>query len=330
MTATARIDFYFREWEPASGLFSTASSTGNAGEVTVSTPTLAMSNGGAISVATSGAGNAGNVLLNVSNFSLTGAAQIVSSTSGAGQGGSVSANATDSVSISGQDTGLFSTASGTGSGGTINIQTAQLQVTDGGVVSANSTGTATATAGNVNIVVGELVQMENGSITTESTFADGGNISITTTGSFVHLNDSQITTSVQSGVGSGGNITHRFGVCPCSDNSEIRADAFGGPGGNITIVAGHFSSSDNSVVSASSALSTPGTIAIEATFTDVTGSIAQLPETPLAGHGTSAGIVRRAVRRGESKQSGGWRARRCCRSSRAVCYQARSMCQTPL
>ena len=126
-----------------SGLFSTASNTGDAGEVTVSTPTLAISNGGTISVATSGAGNAGNALLNVSNFSLTGGAQIVSSTSGAGQGGTVSANATDSVSISGQGTGLFSTASGTGPGGTINIQTAQLQVTDAGVVSANSTGTAT-------------------------------------------------------------------------------------------------------------------------------------------------------------------------------------------
>ena len=261
------------------GLFSTASSTGNAGEVTVSTPTLTMGDGGTISVATSGAGNAGNVLLNVNNFSLTGGAQIVSSTSGAGQGGSVSAKATDSASISGQGTGLFSTASGTGPGGTINLQAAQLQITDTGVVSANSTGTATATAGNVNIVAGKLVQMQNGSITTESTLADGGNISITTTGSLVRLTDSQITTSVQSGVGSGGNITigSEFVLL---NNSEIRADAFGGPGGNITIVADTFLRS-NSLVSASSALSTPGTIAIEATFTDVTGSVAQLPETPL-------------------------------------------------
>src|SRR4029450_6479346 len=91
-----------------SGLFSTASSTGNAGEISVSTPTLTMGNGGTISVATSGAGSAGNVLLNANNFSLTGGAQIVSSTSGAGQGGSVSANATGSASISGQGTGLFS------------------------------------------------------------------------------------------------------------------------------------------------------------------------------------------------------------------------------
>jgi large exoprotein involved in heme utilization and adhesion len=191
----------------------------------------------------------------------------------------VSANATNSASISGQGTGMFSNASGSGAGGTINLQAGQLQITDLGVISANSTGTATATAGNVNIVAGELVQMQNGSITTESTLADGGNISITTTGSMVRLNDSQITTSVQSGVGSGGNITIGSEFI-LFNNSEIRADAFGGPGGNITIIAETFLPS-NSVVSASSALSTPGTIAIEATFTDVTGSFVQLPSTPL-------------------------------------------------
>jgi large exoprotein involved in heme utilization and adhesion len=121
--------------------------------------------------------------------------------------------------------------------------------------------------------------MQNGSITTESTLADGGNISITTTGSLIHLTDSRITTSVQSGVGSGGNINigSEFVLF---NNSQIRADAFGGPGGNITIVGNTFLP-DNSIISASSALSTPGRIEIEATFTDVTGSVTQLPSTPL-------------------------------------------------
>ena len=114
-----------------SGLLSTASSTGNAGEVTVSTPNLAMSNG-AISVATSGAGNAGNVLLDVSNFSLTGGAQILSSTISEGQGGNVTLSATDSISISGQGTGLFSTASSTGNAGQITVSTPTLTMGDSG------------------------------------------------------------------------------------------------------------------------------------------------------------------------------------------------------
>ena len=246
-----------------------------------------MGNGGTISVATSGAGNAGNALLNVSNFSLTGGAQVVSSTSGAGQGGSVSANATDSVSISGQGTGLFSTASGSGPGGTINIQTAQLQVTDAGVVSANSTGTASATAGNINVVFSDTLRMENSSITTEALVADGGNISITSAGSLLHMTNSQVATSVQSGLGQGGNITIGSGLHPFDfivlNNSGIHANAFGGPGGNISIFADTFLSSlpITTAVTASSNLSTSGIIDIQAVIIDVSADIAPLPTAPL-------------------------------------------------
>jgi large exoprotein involved in heme utilization and adhesion len=246
-----------------------------------------MSNGGTISVATSADGNAGNVLLNGSNFSLTGGAQVVSSTSGAGLGGSISANATQSVSISGSGTGLFSTASGTGPGGTINIQTAQLQITDGGVLSANSTGAVTATAGNINVVVGDTLRIENGSITTEALLADGGDISITSTGSLLHMTNGQITTSVQSGAGGGGNITIGSDLHPFEflvlNNSGIHANAFGGPGGNINIFAGTLLSSVpiETAITASSALSAPGVIDIQATIVDVSGDVSQLPEAPL-------------------------------------------------
>jgi large exoprotein involved in heme utilization and adhesion len=246
-----------------------------------------MGDGGTISVATSGAGNAGNIALNVTNFTQTSSSRVDSSTSGSGSGGDIAIVAANSASISGQGTGLFSTASSTGAGGDINVQAPQVQIIDGATMSADSTGTATATAGNVNIVTSNLA-MQSGSITTESTLADGGNISITTTGSMVHLTDSEITTSVESGVGSGGNITidSDFVIL---DDSRILANAFGGPGGNINITAdvflvnsgGQSPTSLAGIVEASSALSTPGTINIEAAVTDVSGTVAQLPEAPL-------------------------------------------------
>ncbi len=73
------------------------------------------------------------------------------------------------------------------------------------------------------------------------------------------------------------------------NNSNILANAFGGPGGNINIIAdvflvnsnGQFPTSLAGIVDASSALSTPGTVNIEATFTNVEGSVTLLPETPL-------------------------------------------------
>jgi filamentous hemagglutinin family protein len=261
---------------------------GNAGQIGVSAPTLKMADGGRISVATQGAGHAGSIALNVDNLTQTAGSTIDSSTSGAGQGGNLAVTAANSASISGTGTGLFSTASGSGAGGNIHVQAGQVvKLADNATVSAQSTGTATATAGNVTINT-PTFETQNASVTTGATLADGGNISITTTGSLVHLTDSQITTSVQSGVGTGGNITVNSELVVL-DGSQILANAFGGPGGNINIVAdvflvnsgGQSPTSLAGIVEASSALSTPGTINIEATVTDVSGTVAQLPEAPL-------------------------------------------------
>jgi large exoprotein involved in heme utilization and adhesion len=247
-----------------------------------------MANGGRISVATEGAGNAGNIALNVGNLTQTTGSTIDSSTSGAGQGGDLTVTAANSASMSGTGTGLFSTASGSGAGGNVHVQAGQLvQLTDNATLSAQSTGTATATAGNITINA-PTFETQNASVTTGATLADGGNISIITTGSMVHLTDSQITTSVESGVGSGGNITMNSELIVL-DDSQILANAFGGPGGNINITGdvflvnsgGQFPPTLTGIIEASSALSTPGTINIEAAVTDVSGTVAQLPEAPL-------------------------------------------------
>jgi filamentous hemagglutinin family protein len=272
--------------------------TGNAGQITVSTPTLTMANGGKISVKTSGGGNAGNISLNVANFTQSGGSRVDSSTSGAGSGGDITVTAANSASISGPGTGLFSTASGTGAGGTVTVQAENIEIVNGGLISASSTGTETATAGNVNIVFGDTLRMDGGTITTASAEAAGGNINITSTGSLLHLKNSQITTSVSGGAGGGGNITigadlvdpatstvaniHPFDFIVL-DNGGIHADSRGGAGGRINIFADVFLSSTPiaTAVTSESGVNQPGIIDIQATFTHITGEIAQLPETPL-------------------------------------------------
>ena len=129
-----------------SGLFSTASNTGNAGRSRLSTPTLTWANGGTISVATEGAGAAGNISLSVNNLSLAGGAQIVSSTTGDGAGGTLAVTASELVSISGAGSGLFSTASSTGNAGQITVSAPALApvptltMADGGKISVATSG----------------------------------------------------------------------------------------------------------------------------------------------------------------------------------------------
>ncbi len=131
--------------------------------------------------------------------------------------------------------------------------------------------------GDINITAGTDIVMDGGTVSTQAVTSDGGNIKLTAP-NIVRLNDSQITTSVESGVGGGGNINidPQFVIL---DNSQVTANAFGGPGGNILIVADQFLATPDSVVQASSAQSIQGTVQIDAPDTDIAAAIAQLPES---------------------------------------------------
>ena len=266
----------------ASGIFSTTDNSGNAGRITATTPSLTLSDGAKISVTTQGKGAAGDIELKVGTLTLAGGARIDSGTSGAGPGGQVTITAAGPVKIAGA--AVSSNATASGDGGNVTIKTPEMALTEHATISATSTGTPDANAGNIAVVIGNSLRIQNSAITTSATTADGGNISITTTGSQLYLLNGKITTSVQSGLGQGGNIIIGSNGHPVEfvilNGSEIRADAFGGPGGNIDIFAGTFLTT-SSILSASSALGVPGTIGIQAGVTDVSSSVSQLPESVL-------------------------------------------------
>jgi len=276
---------------------------GNGGQISVTSPSLVMNAGTRIDSSTLWDGNAGQIAGNVGSLTLQNGAQIRSQSGGvavgsgqpsvgSGQGGSVTLTAADSISITGSNSAVSTSTFGNGDGGNI-VLTAGDAVTigNGGRVSADSGGTlagqqfsGSGLAGDINITAGHQITMTDSSISTKAITADGGNISIALTGSQLYLLNSQITTSVQGGGGSGGNITigsagHPIGFI-ILNGSQVRADAFGGPGGNIGVFADTFLTGD-SVLSASSALSAPGVINIQAKFTDLSGNITQLPETVL-------------------------------------------------
>jgi filamentous hemagglutinin family protein len=285
----------------SSGLFGTTETTGSAGQISVSAPTLTVSNVGTISVATSGPGSGGNIVTNVGNLNVNGGARIDSSTTAGGAGGAMTLNASN-LSISGANSGLFSTASSTGNAGQITVTAGNVTVAGGGVIDSSTTGAGAGGAinvsasgqvaissggsvradslgagntGSITIAAGDRIMMESGSISTRAATADGGNITLLAP-NVIRLANSQITTSVESGTGSGGNIfiDPQFVILT---NSTITANAFGGPGGNITIIANNFIADPSTSIVASSALSTPGTVQIESPDNNVAGDIAQLP-----------------------------------------------------
>jgi filamentous hemagglutinin family protein len=267
---------------------------GDGGKVVVNTSLLTMNAGTRIETSTGWDGNAGSIQVNVGSLMLNGAA--LNSTSGfqrltgdavigTGTAGAIGVNATDTISISGAGSKISSSTFGDGKGGDVTLSAGnQVNIVNGGHVSADSGGTiggavhsGTGLAGDINISSGNQITLDNGQITTQALTADGGNIKLTAPNT-VQLQDSVISTSVQGGLGQGGNINidPQFVLL---NGSSIIANAYGGPGGNITIVADNFLQSTDSAISASSALSTPGTIQIQSPDNNVESSIAQLPSS---------------------------------------------------
>jgi filamentous hemagglutinin family protein len=280
---------------------------GDGGQISVTTPSLVMNAGTRIDSSTLWDGNAGQIAGNVGSLTLQDGAQIRSQSGGVpvfgsgqpsvgfGKGGSVNFRAADSILITGSNSAVSTNTFGNGDGGSISLIGGKLvSIQNGGRVSADSGGTlggqqfsGSGLAGDINISAGDQIAMTGGSVSTRAVTSDGGNISVNAP-NFIGLTNSQITTSVESGVGGGGNINIDPQFLILKD-SQILANAFGGPGGNINIRAGsflvnsggQFPTSLTGIVDASSALSTPGTVNIEAKFTNVTGTFAQLPSAPL-------------------------------------------------
>lgn len=279
-----------------SGVFSATVETdanvgvaGNAGTLNISTPQLQV-RGGVVDSTTVGDGDAGAINVNVGELQLAAGAQIRSfsggydaSNNGAlvvgdGAAGRVSIVASQGVKLTGADanaspSGLLAETRGIGAGGDVSVQATSLSVNDGATISSSSLGSGLA--GNVTIQLSDSLDMRGGSIATRAVSSDGGNIAISAQRQ-IHLGNSQITTSVESGVGGGGNIAidPQFVIL---QNSQIIANAFGGPGGNIQIVAGQLIADPTTSITASSALGIDGTVNIDAPDSDVSAGLAILP-----------------------------------------------------
>ncbi|MDM8525618.1 filamentous hemagglutinin N-terminal domain-containing protein [Desulfococcaceae bacterium HSG8] len=205
-----------------SGLYSNTYPGGdrNGGSIIVSASDLTIDRGGKIQAGTGGDGDAGKIRVNLDTLKMSDGARI----------------STESV--------------GRGQGGDIEMYMSGLNMENNTFVTAESTGTGEG--GTIAIHADEAVRM-HGTITTKTLRADGGNI-VVNAGSLLHLTDGEISTSVQGGMGDGGNISIDPPEFAILNHSKIIANAYEGDGGNIRISADQFIQSSGSIVSASSQL----------------------------------------------------------------------------
>jgi len=267
------------------GIFMVPETTpGDAGITLVNTPELTLNTDTRVEVSTGWDANAGTFEANVGSLFLNDGGAINSRSGietldgelllGIGNAGAVNVSATDTISIAGSGSTISTNTFGGGAGGSIALTGNKIQILNDGSVTADSSGTGLA--GDITIAAGNKIDMNGGTISTRAVTSDGGNIELTAP-EWVYLLNSDITTSVESGLGGGGNITidPQFVIL---NQSNILANAFGGPGGNITIVADNLISSAQSSIDASSALGINGTVNISNPDQEVAQELAVLPE----------------------------------------------------
>ena len=249
-------------------------------------------NPSAISAATFSNASAGNVTINTSRLTVSNGGRVDSSTGAAGSAGSVTIKASDLVNVSGSSPSsenqslLISSANivgkdlqqffklpsiPSGKSGDVNIIAPILQITDGSQVTVRNDGTGDG--GKILVDVNLLKLDNNGSITAATTSGEGGNISLKSQNLQLR-NNSKITANAGR-IGNGGNITIDTNILAALENSNITAKAFQGKGGNIQIDSQGLFISSKRQIDASSELGINGTIQIISPFLDFTKAATQ-------------------------------------------------------
>lgn len=206
--------------------------TGNGGKINITTSELVDISGVGLSTSTEASGNAGNITIQTKQLTLTDGANIASfsSTESDGKAGDVNVEASELVDISGAietEEGLFFSGIGSnansGDGGNVNIKTSNLKIEDGAFIVSTTFGTGNA--GNISIEASESVEIIG--TAGEADFLSG----IFAQVAFDALDDA----------GDAGNITINTERLIIRDGAQIANTArFGGNGGELTINATEF------------------------------------------------------------------------------------------
>ncbi|WP_293053840.1 MULTISPECIES: S-layer family protein [unclassified Moorena] len=246
-----------------------------------------------LSSQTQGKGNAGNLSITTVELIVSDGAQVSADTFGEGNGGNLTVDADSTVQVIGTSadgqfpSGLFASTEGKGNAGELlNITTGKLMVSDGAQVSARSFEQGSS-AGTVDINANSIF-LDNKGIITAETAGDKGNI-ILEAGDIRLLNESKINTNAQNT--DGGNITIDTDTLVGLGNSDITANAEEGPGGRVEIKAqGIFGlefreaeSPETSDITATSTLgpSFNGDVILNISQVDPTSGLTELPGSPV-------------------------------------------------
>lgn len=282
---------------------SSTRSSGDAGEINVTTPRLLVADGGRIFTSTGvfGEGAAGSILINAGSVELRNEGGVLSSSVGYGGGGNIEIRATDYIEIDGNSAFVSAYGANSGASGTVLLNAPEVRVSDG-VISTRNVGalpagaitieaqrlylsegaeiSSTSTspvgdAGSIDLQISDLIDAEDSLITTQAEQASGGNILLSAR--TLRLINTPVSATVAGGTGDGGNVIVNTDAFAAIQNSDLTARADQGLGGRIVINSEVFLRDATVDLDASSnVIGNDGVVEINAPELDISATIKEL------------------------------------------------------
>ncbi|MEL7244650.1 MAG: filamentous hemagglutinin N-terminal domain-containing protein [Cyanobacteria bacterium J06573_2] len=221
-------------------------------------------------------GNAGNLTIDTKRLIAQDGAVISSATVGTGNSGDLTIRASESMTVE-NESFISARTRGAGSAGNLNVTTDNLRVLDESQFSVSSgRGGDEFPAGSLFIDANSIFLDNQASLNAETATGSEGNISLNSQDVILRRN-SKITTNA-TGNATGGNININTDILALAENSEIVAQAEEGRGGNINITTQGLFQFPGTRIDASSQLGIDGIVEIDATDTDPSRQVTELPE----------------------------------------------------
>nr|WP_245940177.1 S-layer family protein [Stenomitos frigidus] len=255
---------------PNSGLFTNAElgSSGDGGNITITANRFEATNGGQLNATTSGSGKAGditthvtgtltltgansglfaktekdssgtggNIILEANRFEAANGGQLSATTSGSKKAGDITANVTDSLTLTGANSGLFvkTEKDSSGTGGNITVTANRFEATNGGQLNATTDGSGNA-GGITTTVKDRLTLTGTNSRISSSTSSAGDAKNITVTAPTLIVKDGAQISAATSDRGAGGSITVNADRLEATNGGQLNTTtSSSGQAGNIT------------------------------------------------------------------------------------------------
>ncbi|MHC5939221.1 two-partner secretion domain-containing protein [Nostoc sp.] len=237
-----------------SGLGNQASSTGNAGNLTIKTNTLLMQDGASVTTTTFGQGKGGNLSVNAQDVKLIGRSAdgqfgsgLFASTesNSTGDGGNLTIKTNTLLVRDGAQ--VSASTNGEGKGGNLSIDAKDMQVIGRSALAADANSNSTGNAGDLTIKTNTLL-VRDGAQVSASTNGEGkgGNLTVDAqdvqvigrSGDGLFGSSGLFTSAEPNSTGNAGDLTIKTNTLLVEDGADVSADTFSaGKGGNLTVNA---------------------------------------------------------------------------------------------